>query len=467
MVTALGALFLFSLVRLQENITRFGTDGAQIDFSVYYTAGQSLNAGFSPYKNGIVLDPPIWDGAARYIHSRFIYPPLFAAPFAFVAKLMPYATAKFFWMYFSLACLLASIILTIRTLKLRLRFWQYVVLGIYAACFFPLLASLLLGQIDAVTLLIAVIAITLTTSSTPREMTAGALWAFAALIKLHIGFVALFFILRKQRKLLLGFLVGGIAIYILTILFTGTGTFENYAVHEFPRIAQYGDSGTSEMKLPASFFEDDHNKNTPDALSINLEKSGHSFKGVHLSFAPNASLARFIVMRIGDVDKDVRIPVALTSLILMALILPLAYMSLRKIKATTAALSPDKEFLYWYAILMVIMLIGPLTWAMNVIWLIPLAALAVGRNPWSSDRMKMLPWLLLVVALVLAFVPDCMYYGWRDFANPSWACKALDSSKYIFAEILIIISVWFQIKNDPPTDHKPAKAANSANQSMR
>lgn len=446
----LSALLLFSLVRLQRNITSFGNDSVQVDFSVYYTAGQSSNSGFPIYKNGIVANPPIWDGLDPYVHSRLLYPPLFAVPFQLIASLMTYGTAKFFWMYFSLVCLVASTLITIRALKLKLGFWQYMAVGIYASLFFPLLTELERGQIDGFTLLMAVTAISLAVNRKRHEIASGFLWAFASLIKLHIGFVALFFILRKQWKILWGYLLGGITIVILTALFLGPGALGDYLTKELPRISRSSDgyvtskTETATTKLPDSYFAKYYSEYGLGHTN-GFIKDGQWFKGVHLSFAPNASLARFILMRIQDLNKNLELSPSLIPLLLIALLLPIAYVGLRKIKATVSAFSPEKEFMYWYAILMILMLVGPQTWTMNAVWIIPLATLAVARHPWSDDKMELVPWLLLVIALVLAFVPDCMYLGWRNFASPSWGCKMLDSSKYIFAELLIIASVWLQL----------------------
>ena len=444
-VIGLCALLLFSLIRLCGNINRFGNDGIQRDFSVYYTAGQSFNAGFPLYKNGIVRDPPIWDGNASYTHSRFVYPPLIAVPFGLMASVMTYGVAKFFWIYFSLACLLASILITIRALKLKLCLWQYLVIAIYASLFFPLLTFIALGQIDAVTLLLALIAISLVINHNRREIASGFIWAFAILIKLHLGIVVLFFILRKQWKILTGFILGGVTIIILTALFLGPNALGDYLTKEFPRIVRYsGENGTPEMRLPKSELEKYYKENGQGHTG-GLIKDGQWFKDVKISFSPNASLPRFIIFRIQDINKNWEISPMSVSLTLLALFLPIAYFGLKKIRTINPIFSPQQEFLYWYAVLTIFLLLSPLTWAMNMIWLIPLAVLAIGRNPWSSDKMHLIPWLLLVVALLLAFVPDCMYLGWRNFEAPSAACKMLDSSKYTLSELFIVVSIWLQI----------------------
>ena len=334
--------------------------------------------------------------------------------------------------------------ITIRALKLKLEFWHYLAIGIYASLFFPLLTFIGLGQIDAVTLLLVMIAIGLAVSEKKREIASGIFWVFATLIKLHIGLAVFFFILRKKWKILWGYFLGGIAIIILTALFLGPSALTNYLTKELPRVIQYAENGTPEMKLPNSDIEK-YYQDYGQGHTSGLVKNGQWFKGVHLSFAPNASLSRFIVMRLQDMNKNWQPSASLMSLILLALLLPVAYFGLKKIRMKIPTFSSDQEFLYWYAVLMVILLLGPLTWTMNTIWIIPLAALAIGRNPWSQDKMPLIPWLLLIAALLLVFVPDCMYLGWRNFEAPSWGCKMLDSFKNIFSELLILASISLQI----------------------
>jgi hypothetical protein len=71
-------LFLaaFAFVRLLAYSINFGVSYLNPDFSDYYTAGEALNAGLSPYFNWVFHDPSIWDGATTYVQSGFLYPPL-------------------------------------------------------------------------------------------------------------------------------------------------------------------------------------------------------------------------------------------------------------------------------------------------------------------------------------------------------------------------------------------------------
>ena len=100
----LYVLVTVALLRVVGFVVAFGEGSLQMDFSAFYTAGEALNAGLSPYRNHITATPPLWDGVDRYQHSRFLYPPLVATLFQPVA-LMDYHVAKHLWMIVSLVAL--------------------------------------------------------------------------------------------------------------------------------------------------------------------------------------------------------------------------------------------------------------------------------------------------------------------------------------------------------------------------
>ena len=98
----LVAVFGVAVVRLVGFAIQFGLDSLQVDFTTFYTAGQAMNHGLSPYVNHVAESPSVWDGVAGFEHSRFLHPPLVATLFR-PLSLLPYATAKFVWMGISLA----------------------------------------------------------------------------------------------------------------------------------------------------------------------------------------------------------------------------------------------------------------------------------------------------------------------------------------------------------------------------
>jgi len=90
-------LFLAALIRLLLYVWQFSQETLQMDFAAFYTAGESLIAGMSPYDNLVINEPPLWDGVARSVSSRFFYPPLTATLLTPLAALT-YPQAKLAWL---------------------------------------------------------------------------------------------------------------------------------------------------------------------------------------------------------------------------------------------------------------------------------------------------------------------------------------------------------------------------------
>ena len=146
-----GTLFALSVLRLAGFVVRFGEESVQADFAAFYTAGEAVRHGVSPYRTHADDDPPIWDGVDTYQHSRFLYPPPVAALFRPVAAL-PYALAKRLWMLVSLLCLALSMATALRAVGLKPDRDALLATGAFVCLFHPLLTLLERGQIDALTL---------------------------------------------------------------------------------------------------------------------------------------------------------------------------------------------------------------------------------------------------------------------------------------------------------------------------
>src|SRR3989338_2916592 len=115
---SLFIIFLFAVLRLLIYMVYSCQQNLQADFSCYYTAGQSLNRGLSPYINYVAQDPSLWDGVAIYKYSRFIYPPIIGNVFQLFA-LLPYPLSKFIWLFILLGCLTASLWMSINILEIK------------------------------------------------------------------------------------------------------------------------------------------------------------------------------------------------------------------------------------------------------------------------------------------------------------------------------------------------------------
>ena len=210
------------VIRLGLFFAEVGQTSLQMDLSSFYTAGQAVDAGLSPYVNHVANDPPIWDGVDRYRHSRFLYPPLAARLFQPLSWI-DYHTIKFLWMLASLVAVTAAVGLAIR----RTIGWSLdrnLIAAIVVAGFFPMLTLLERGQIDSFTLFAIVAAITW-----PRgrrtTIAAGALLALATLLKLHCIFLVPFLALGRRWRLLTGFAAGLIALFLIGGVVDGFSAF--------------------------------------------------------------------------------------------------------------------------------------------------------------------------------------------------------------------------------------------------
>ncbi len=224
----LMALVALAALRLASFVATFGGESLQMDFSAFYTAGEALNAGLSPYQNHVQASPGIWDGVDRYQHSRFLYPPLVATLFQPVAHL-PYHVAKVAWMVVGLLALIGALLLAMRLIGVRLSEPAAWITWLVALTFHPLLTFLERGQIDSLTLLLLTAAIALLCTRR-REGTAGLLIAAATLLKLHTVLLLPFLVLRRRRRALIGYAIGGVLILVLSLILNGPNSNEESGI---------------------------------------------------------------------------------------------------------------------------------------------------------------------------------------------------------------------------------------------
>jgi hypothetical protein len=159
------------------------------DFNAYYNAARQVTAGHSPFAN-----------------RPYIYPPLFAFFLTPVARL-PYVTVRWMWFLFSQFCLLAAAWLTWKALG---RDW-------IAACTVAFVwavggaaeESLGLGQPGPELTLLTAIAIAKQGWRAPVAVATG------LAIKMFPGVLAVWFVLRRQGRMLLVFAGAMVALVLL------------------------------------------------------------------------------------------------------------------------------------------------------------------------------------------------------------------------------------------------------------
>lgn len=451
----LSIALLFSLGRLAGWVMRFADESLQMDLSAFYTAGEALNHRLTPYRSYPTARHAIWDGVDLFTHSRFLYPPQVAVLFRPLAWL-PYAVAKRLWMGLSLAAVAASLALTGRVYGLKRRWALILTAAVFAALYYPLLTHLERGQIDALTLLLIVGASVGLSKHTKRgDFFSGVLLCAATLLKLHCVYLLPFLALRKKGQALLGYLACGALLALLTAVTPGgIESTLGYVRDEMPRIAQYGEWGTDEMRVPEEVLEE-RLQGLPEGATI---KDGVGYQRESFSFVSNGTLVRVIqryLQRAGVWVSNSRV----SAFVLVALLIVMVVwqvlqpqtpgphserngaeskvlLHLDERRFGKRRLSKRGEFLYWQIAALIVLLSAPLTWVMNLVWLLPLVVVVLaelGRPGKGGERWAL---ILAALALVLIALPDGQGAPW---ITPGLANLIQD--KYVIGEGVLLVSL--------------------------
>lgn len=481
-ILVLAVFLCLVLARLLFYSAQFARLSLQMDFAAYYIAGQAVDRGLTPYVNHVDQEPPLWDGVARYAHSRFLYPPLAGYMFVPLARL-PYLAAKSLWTLLGLVCTGASLALTGWAIGFR-RITQYawMGIGIGTALFHPLLTHLERGQIDSLTLMLLMLSIALMLKSDQAQpgrpsagnVAAGLLLALATLLKLHVGLILPFLVLRRRFTASAAY-AAGLAVIALTSLVVAPALSLDYVQHQMPRISVYGELGTEAMRLAPEKLEP-LLAGVPEGMT-RLAGSGHTGTLItmreYFPFLANGTLVREIMPTVDRLGLSVSI--SQLSMALYGLLFGAFYLWLRRNRAVYSCLGPHRElgnalsstdhenvdrdtraiaeFLYWAMALIVIMMTAPATWVMNLVWLLPLCvvfAAETGRAMVEPAARPHSAALLIVwfTGLALAAVPDRIIGLWE----PSIAYRIPDqmlypwgwlwaSRKYLVAQSLLLASI--------------------------
>jgi hypothetical protein len=425
----LGLILAILVLRMAILTYRFGKDSLQMDFAAFYTAGQALNAGLSPYQNYVTRQPPLWDGVAAFTHSRFLYPPL-AASFFQPWTLLTYRYAKYGWTIVCLAALFLALWIAGRLVLRRQSgaAWLWLIVTCAVLAYYPVLTLLERGQVDSLTLLLVMLAVAAMTTGRCKPA-AGLLLALATLLKLHLVFIVPFLVLRRRWTVLAGYALGCLLIAGLSYTLNGPELTERYLQADFWRIANYGQWGTPEMELPPAVLEGAR----AGLAAGDTRKDGAVYHSYALVFAQNASLVRTsageAVLRL---LRQNGLPGASPSL-LSALLFGVLWLAFAAGGWHAPVAGPEAELTYWQAALVIILLCAPLTWTMNTVWLLPVVVIWMqqirGRRPahWGAAP------VLCLLGLGLAGLPD-------QYAFPALGLWQYDlfEYKYVVAELLVL-----------------------------
>jgi hypothetical protein len=452
----LAILFLVAAARLLGFVLVFSATVLQMDLAAFYIAGKTVGAGLDPYVNQVETDPALWDGVAAFAHSRFLYPPLAARPFQLLAA-MPYHLLKFVWTLASLVALGAAMVLAFRLARLKETTNQLLAVGSVVAVAYPTLTLLERGQVDAFILLLILAALTLARRGGRAALAAGGLLALAAVVKINCIFLVPFLMLQRRWRAALGFAIGGLLLLGLSLVLDGPRAVSDYATEQLPRISEYGELGAEGTGLPREAF----------GVALRGVPVGHAaldgklYRRQKFRFVINASLSQTELGRAvrGQGERlGLSLDPGRTAIVFFGILWILVFFWQRRFGLLGGDDDPCGDLAYWQLVLAVLLLCGPITWAMTTVWLLPLTVILLRESRRLQGTGEALALLVCVVGLLAAISPDP--YG--NFMLSPFPRQLLDQ-KYVFAELAIIAGLlWFWRERSRRHRPRPAREASEA-----
>jgi hypothetical protein len=390
---AIGALAVVTVglaVRTLVLTGRSIREALQMDFSTYFAAARSLDAGLSPYDNNVVSGARFWDGMATAVHSRYLYPPLTATLLIPLSRLS-FGTAKEIWTILSLLAGLAAMLLALSSVG-RLRLETAAAVTVLTLAFHPMTTTLERGQIETFILLALMVMVWLERRS---SRFAGLPLGLAVLLKPTYWVLVPFLLMRRRFTLVTGAAVMGIALVVLDAFVIGPRLELTYWTNEMSRIAAIDERHEPiGPDLPAAILE------TLPHGNHQVTMDGKTYQESVLSFSSNATLLRPFHDHLRPV-LDIRR--STTSFALMAGALLAIAVTLRK--RLWGPSDPDEELAFVLLGLCCALDLGPFTWVMAIILVLPVIVLL--PKWWRSDlRQDRVACVAAAVAIVVMGFPE-------------------------------------------------------------
>ena len=187
------------------------------DFSVYMKGVEHTFTG-NPY--------------TQKFFDYYNYPPA-ATLFFYPLSLLPIDTSEFIFTGLSILSLFLSVLLLFKLTHQKLHFYMLFALSYLLLRFAPTRLTLTLGQINLIVLLLILLAFYF---SKKRQFISGIVLALAFIFKFTPIFLLLFFILKKQGKVILGFIDTVILLHFLAILAFGWDLTGYYYFEVLPKL---------------------------------------------------------------------------------------------------------------------------------------------------------------------------------------------------------------------------------------
>jgi hypothetical protein len=264
-----------------------------------------------------------------------------------------------------------------------------VLAGLSLLFFHPLILLLERGQIDALNLAILLGAIVLFTRRTRgADAAGGMLLAVVLVVKTPAAYFLPLLLLRRKGIALAGVAAGVVLLNTVAVAAEGPVSVRQYWRDVFPLMARAvnpATSGPPEPRLPSGL------------------KQGVSYVPSELRFGSKASAADAAYTWILSPGRRVtrsHLSVLFYAAGLSATVYALGLRRLRQ------SMSPLTEGLFWSMAMTLVMLTGPLTWAMNLVWLIPLGPMLYGAFREATTAGEAHGIAVAAVGFMLIALPD-------------------------------------------------------------
>ncbi|MBE9012280.1 DUF2029 domain-containing protein [Pseudanabaenaceae cyanobacterium LEGE 13415] len=204
----------------------------QIDFRPYYIAGKSILYGLDPYVNHVTQYPEFFTpvNAGSSPTSGFIYLPVTALLFVPFA-LFSYTTAKVIYSSFILILLWLLLFELVRHSHFKIKGETL----LFSIVSFPVFAAFERGQIDIVVTYLTVLAFLLYQRHR-QKVIPGMLIGLAFCIKLFPAIAILYFLAKRQFKIVAYSILSIVFLLIVPIPILGTSIYTSYLKRMLPRI---------------------------------------------------------------------------------------------------------------------------------------------------------------------------------------------------------------------------------------
>jgi hypothetical protein len=226
----LVALLWLALIVVSYQVTLNHPLGAA-DYFAYYKGARAITTG-QPLYTGIGGETP------------YLYPPLLAMLLAPIAALADFKTSAVIWLLLNIAITLV----TLAALSHAIRQPSYqMALWVGAALFTPLAQTLWMGQVSLV--LFALAAGTWLAYREDKPLLAGALLALAVWIKVYPAIILLYFIWRRDWRVIASTVVSGTILGVIQLIAVGPAECLKLITVVLPDLSNSGSVALSNQSI--------------------------------------------------------------------------------------------------------------------------------------------------------------------------------------------------------------------------